>query len=67
MESRNFAPRRTRYNGITGIQINPNEAETASLKNAIEAATGLTVTMGPDTRKDVGSSQSFLVVGNKPF
>ncbi|WP_298258524.1 hypothetical protein [Bradyrhizobium sp.] len=53
--------------GVTGIQINPNEAATVSLKNSIEATTGLTVTMGPDTRKDVGGNQSFLVVGNKPF
>jgi hypothetical protein len=53
--------------GITGIQINPNEPATMSLKDAIEATTSLTVTMGPDTRGDVGGDQSFLVVGNKPF
>jgi hypothetical protein len=53
--------------GVTGIQIDPNEPATVALKNAIESATTLKVTMGPDTRKDVGSNQSTLVVGNKPF
>jgi hypothetical protein len=53
--------------GVTGIQIDPNEPATQSLKEAIEATTMLKVTMGPDTRKDYGRSRSILVVGTKPF
>ncbi|MGB9118245.1 hypothetical protein [Bradyrhizobium sp.] len=53
--------------GVTGIRLDPNEPATVSLKDAIEATTSLTVTMGPDTRKDMGNNQSTLVIGNKPF
>lgn len=53
--------------GVTGIRLNPNEPATAALKDAIEATTGLAVTLGPDSRKDIGSNQSFLVVGARPF
>lgn len=53
--------------GVTGIQLNPNEPATQALRQAIESATKLKVTIGPDTRKDVGSNQSFLTVGTRPF
>ena len=53
--------------GVAGIRLNPNEPATAALKDAIEATTGLAVTLGPDTQKYIGSGQSFLVVGTRPF
>lgn len=53
--------------GVTGIRLDPNEPATVSLKDVIEATTSLTVTMGPDTRKNMSNNQSILVIGNKPF
>ena len=53
--------------GVTGIRLNPNEPATQSLKEAIEVTTSLKVEIGPDARKDMGTDQTFLVVGNRPF
>jgi hypothetical protein len=53
--------------GVTGIRLNPNEPATQALKEAIESTTKLKVSIGPDTRKDIGSNQSFLTVGTRPF
>jgi hypothetical protein len=53
--------------GVTGILINPNEPATQSLKDAIESTTNLKVTMGHDSRNDIGNNQSFLVIGTRPF
>jgi len=53
--------------GVAGILLNPNEPAAQALKEAIEATTGLAVTVGPDARKDFGSSPTLLVVGIRPF
>jgi len=53
--------------GVTGILLNPNEPATQTLKEAIESTTKLKVTIGPDARKDIGSNQSFLTIGTRPF
>ncbi len=53
--------------GVTGIRLNPNEPAAQALKEAIEATTSLKVEIGPDVRKDMGTDQTFLVVGNRPF
>lgn len=54
--------------GVVGIQLNPNEPASVALQEAIEATTGLAVTLGPDSRKDLGAgTKSYLVVGTRPF
>jgi hypothetical protein len=53
--------------GVTGVLVNPDEPATRLLKDAIESATTLKVTMGRDTRQMFGNDPIFLVIGNKPF
>jgi hypothetical protein len=53
--------------GVAGIEIDPDEPATQALKEAIEATTGLAVTVGPDARKDFGNGPALLVVGIRPF
>jgi hypothetical protein len=53
--------------GVVGIQLIPNEPATQQLKDAIEATTGLAVTL-IETRKDMGTdTRTFLTVGTRPF
>ncbi len=54
--------------GVVGIQLTPNEPATQQLKDAIEATTGLAITLSSETRKDLGSdTRTFLTVGTRPF
>jgi hypothetical protein len=53
--------------GFTGIVLHPKEPATEQLKDAIEATTNLKVKLLDETRAQVGTDQSFLVVGIKPF
>jgi hypothetical protein len=53
--------------GVTGIRLNPREPATEALRDAIESTTPLQVTIGPDSRQQLGTQPSLLVVGSKPF
>jgi hypothetical protein len=54
--------------GVVGIVLTPNEPATQQLKDAIEATTGLAITLSSETRKDLGSdTRTFLTVGTRPF
>jgi hypothetical protein len=54
--------------GVSGIHLNPSEPATETLRDALEATTSVKVTVGPDTRKDMGTeSRIFLTVGSRPF
>jgi len=54
--------------GVSGIRLNPNEPATEALRDVLESTVGLTVKVGPNSRKDLGTdTRTFLVVGTRPF
>ena len=53
--------------GVTGIRIEPHEPATENLQRAIESATKLKVDLVETTRAQMNSTETFMVVGSKPF
>jgi hypothetical protein len=53
--------------GVTGIRIEPHEPATENLQKAIESATKLKVDLVETTRAQMNSTETFMVVGTKPF
>jgi hypothetical protein len=53
--------------GVMGVTIEPNEPASLQLKSAIEAATRLKIDVGDETREQVGTAETYITVGSKPF
>jgi hypothetical protein len=53
--------------GVTGIRIEPHEPATENLQKAIESATKWKVDLVETSRAQMNSTETFMVVGIKPF
>jgi hypothetical protein len=53
--------------GVSGIRVEPHEPATEKLRDAIEASTKLKVDIVDESREQMNSTETFMVVGSRPF